>query len=95
MKEILLCETSSPPSERIFTWFKHSQRDKEEGRPPNSPREEALLERWSIPDLTDAGLGHTRMVIDRQIGGGLLGGWRLLAFGALGYATAVAIVGIP
>lgn len=94
-EEILLHETSLPSKERVFTWFKLDQRGKEQGRAPNDPRRDTLLETYSIPELTGAGLGYTRRVIDRQVTRTLLGGWALLALGALGYAAAVAIVGIP
>lgn len=94
-EEILLYETSLPSPERLFTWFKLYQRGKELGRAPNEPRRHTLLENCSIPDLTGAGLGYTRKVIDQQVARTLLGGWALLAVGALGYMVAVAIAGIP
>jgi hypothetical protein len=94
-EEILLCETSSAPAERLFTWFKIYQQGKEQGRAPNDPRRHTLLEDLSIRDLTGAGLGYTRKVIDRQVGRTLLGGWALLVIGTAGYTVAVAIAGIP
>jgi hypothetical protein len=94
-EEILECERALPLDGRAFTWFKDSQLNREEGRPPNNPRRKAVLKRRSIPELTSAGLGYTRNVIDRQVARILLGGWGLLAFGALGYTTAVAIAGVP
>ena len=94
-EEILLRETSLPPQERLFTVFKLHQRDKENGRAPNDPRRDALIESVSIPALTGAGLGYTRKVIDRHFARTLLGGWALLAAGTVGYVVIVAIAGIP
>lgn len=94
-EEILRHETSFPPRERLFTWFKLRQQSKEDGRVPNDSRRDELLECLSIPALTGAGLGYTRKVIDRQFARTLLGGWALLAAGTVGYAVTVAIAGIP
>lgn len=94
-EELLLCETSLPPAERLFTWFKLRQWDKEHGRAPNDTRREALLGSVPIPALTGAGLGYTRKVIDRHFARTLLGGWVLLMAGAVGYVVTVAIAGIP
>lgn len=94
-EEILLREASLPPRDRLFTWFKLRQQNKEQGRAPNDPRRDELLEGLAIPALTGAGLGYTRKVIDRQFARTLLGSWALLAAGTVGYAVTVAIAGIP
>jgi hypothetical protein len=94
-EEILLHEKLLPLEERLFTWFKLRQQGKERGRVPNDPRRETSLDQLSVPDLTLAGLGYTRNVIDRQLVGALLGGWALLSVGTAGYVVAVAIAGVP
>jgi hypothetical protein len=94
-EEILFYETSLPPRERLFTWFKLHQQCKEQGRLLNGPRRDALLESVSIPALTGAGLGYTRKVIDRHFARALLSGWALLTAGTVGYVVTVALTGNP
>ncbi len=94
-REILLCETSSAPAERLFTRFKIYQQGKETKRMGSDPCRDALLENHSIRDLTCAGLGYTREVIDSHVARTLLGGWGLLLVGAFAYTAIVAIFGVP
>lgn len=91
-EEILLCETSLPAAERAFTRFKFRQQDK--ALVPDSARpRDALPEEYRVSDLTGAGIGYTRNLVDRHVARTLVGGWFLVAVGVVGYMAVVAISG--